>query len=136
MLKRCTSIFILIMGFILMVFSLAAEARTNVGLDISINATPPPPPTNTVVMMPPQGYSNCYMTQGMWLGNVWVPPHQECAYPGPSGASVWVSGYWGCMAVGPGGNCGRWKWYTHRWVRGPVARAYYGDRHAYHHRHW
>ncbi len=132
MIKR--NLFILVTGLFLFLFSLSVEARTNVNLDLSLTATPPPAPA-AMVVMPPQGYSNCYMVPGTWMGQVWVPPHQECSYPGPSGPSVWVAGYWGCYAVGPGGHCRHWRWYGNRWSRGGPhdGRGHYGHRH---HRNW
>jgi hypothetical protein len=42
---------------------------------------------------------------------------------------VWVSGYWGCINVGPGGRCGQWRWYNRHVVRGGIA---YGRPHPMH----
>ena len=130
--------FAILCGFFLILLSMTTEARTNINLDIGLNPTPPPVPTN-VVMLPPEGYSNCYVTQGGWYGNVWVPPHQECSYPSPGGVSLWVSGYWGCLGFGPHGRCDRWRWYGHRWSGPQVGYdahyyGHYGYGRPYHHR--
>ena len=71
------------------------------------------------------------MTQGMWFNDVWVPPHQQCEYVGPSGPQVWVSGYWGCLDVGPGGRCGQWRWYNRHMVRHGVAYIHPDRYHGY-----
>lgn len=125
---------IIFTSFIFILSSTAIQARTNLNLDLSISSAPPPPPANYVVAGPPEGYDTCYMTQGMWVNNVWVPQHQECTYSGAS-ESLWVSGYWGCVAVGPGGSCGRWQWYSHRWARGHHVIYHYSENRGYNHRH-
>lgn len=98
-----------------------ASAHVNFDVNIGISAPPPLPPAQVVAVAPPQGYSSCYVTQGMWYNDVWVPAHRQCEYNGPDGPSVWVSGYWGCPNVGPNGACGHWRWYGHRMVRRDVA---------------
>lgn len=128
---------ILFCGIFFLLYAVIGTARTNINFDVSIGAAAPlPPPPTYMVMAPPQGYSNCYMTQGMWLNNVWVPSHQECTYAAPAGPSLWVSGYWGCVAVGPDGSCGHWNWYAPRWNRGhPLGYRQYGENRSFHHHH-
>jgi hypothetical protein len=109
MLTRC---FVLLS---ILLMSLTAEARHHNGIDISISVAPPPA---QIVVAPPHGYSHCYVTRGMWVDNMWIPPHQECSNPGASQSSVWVSGYWGCVVPGRHGRCGKWKWLSHHWMRG------------------
>jgi hypothetical protein len=103
---------------ILIVFSLfistSALAHVNFDVNIGVGGPVPVPPAAVVMVAPPQGFQHCYMTQGMWYNDVWVPAHQQCEYVGPDGPQVWVSGYWGCTNVGPGGYCGHWRWYGHR----------------------
>ena len=107
---------------------LATSAYAHIDINIGISA-PPPIPVGVAVVAPPSGYSRCYMTQGMWYGDVWVQPHQQCEYMGPSGPTVWVSGYYGCVSVGPGGRCGNWRWYGHRMVGRGAPPAHYGYNH-------
>lgn len=103
-----------------------ANARTDIDVNVGIVSEPPAP---QIVVGPPMGYTTCYMTRGMWEGNIWIPRHQECAYPGgPYGSPVWISGYWACVVTRPYGRCGHWRWFSARW-RG---RPYY-YRHAYNH---
>lgn len=100
--------FILLMSF-------TAEARHHSSIDVSISVAPPPA---QVIVAAPRGYTHCYVTRGMWLDNMWIPPHQECSNPAAAHSSVWVSGYWGCVVPGRHGRCGKWKWLSHHWLRG------------------
>jgi hypothetical protein len=106
-------------GLCMLLGSSLASAHVNFDVNIGLYA-PPPPPAHVVMVGPPQGYRTCYMTQGMWFNDVWVPAHQQCEYDGPSGPQVWVSGYWGCLDVGSGGRCGQWRWYNRHLIRGGV----------------
>ncbi len=99
----------------ILLMSLTAQARHHTGIDISISVAPPPA---QVIVAPPQGYTHCYVTRGMWIDNMWIPPHQECSNPRASRSAVWVSGYWGCVSPGRHGRCGKWKWLSHHWMRG------------------
>ena len=121
-------------GCVLAATSISAQARPDIDFNLGIITAPPAP---AVVAAPPGGYANCYMTRGMWSGNIWIPAHQECSYPGPSGMSIWASGYWGCVVIGPHGRCGHWRWYSPRWVRGHYYDHEYRhgyDHHRYHDR--
>ena len=108
MLTRCFMLSTLILT------SITAEARHHSDIDIAISVAPPPA---QVIVSPPRGYTHCYVTRGMWVNQVWIPPHQECTNPRASGSTVWVSGYWGCVKPGHHGRCGKWKWLSHRWMR-------------------
>jgi hypothetical protein len=118
-------------GLCMLLGSSLANAHVNFDVNIGLYA-PPPPPAHVVMVGPPQGYRTCYMTQGMWFNDVWVPAHQQCEYDGPSGPQVWVSGYWGCLDVGPGGRCGQWRWYNRHLIRGGVAYIHPDRFHEYH----
>lgn len=108
MLTRCFILSTLILT------SITAEARHHSDIDITISVAPPPA---QVIVSPPRGYTQCYVTRGMWVNQVWIPPHQECTNPQASGSAIWVSGHWGCVKPGRHGHCGKWKWLSHRWMR-------------------
>jgi hypothetical protein len=131
MLKTKTRLISTLSGVFLLLASSMAAAHVNIDLNIGLSA-PPPPPAHVVVVGPPAGYRTCYMTQGMWYDDVWVPAHQQCEYVGPDGPAVWVSGYWGCIDVGPGGRCGQWRWYNRHMIRGDMAYAHPGYHGVYH----
>ena len=123
MLKKLSLGFISILCIALL--SQSASAGNHMDVSVSVAMSPPAPPTRGL-MLPPQGYLVCHSAPGGWMGNIWVAPHRECEYPAPKGRALWVSGYWGCVAVGPDGDCGRWKWFGHRWARGRAV-AYHGE---------
>lgn len=125
MLKR----YLLVCSFILA--SVTAEANLPVNINLSISAAPPPAPAQ-VVVTPPHGYTNCYITQSMWVNNIWIPAHQECVYPEAGGSSVWVSGYWGCLTPGRHGRCARWKWHGNHWMRGAHGHVHGHHDHSVH----
>ena len=112
---------IFLFGLLLATLSSSAFAHLNFDVNFGFSAPPPEPPAMHVMVAPPQGYNDCYVTAGMWINNVWVPPHQQCEYVSSSGPAVWVSGYWGCADVGPGGHCGHWRWYHHRTLHRQVS---------------
>ncbi|MES2218319.1 MAG: hypothetical protein V4501_07900 [Pseudomonadota bacterium] len=126
MLKTKTRLISTLTGLFALLASSMAAAHINVDLNIGLSAPPPLPPAHVVVVGPPSGYRTCYMTQGMWFNDVWVPAHQQCEYAGSAGPSVWVSGYWGCLDVGPSGRCGQWRWYNRHMIRGDVAYIHSG----------
>lgn len=105
--------------FLLFTISFAAVAPVKIN-----NVTPSISFGGTAI--PPEGYTECHMTKGAWVNNVWASPHQECTYPGPT-ASSWVAGYWACLKVGPKGICSQWKRVHHHWVRGNQVRVYFRD---------
>lgn len=112
----------------IMLISLTAEAKHHTGIDISISVSPPPA---QVVVSPPRGYTHCYVTRGMWIDNMWIPPHQECTYTEASRSRVWVSGYWGCVVPGQHGRCARWKWLSNHWMRGVPPQEIHHHEHGH-----
>jgi hypothetical protein len=92
--------------------SIVATTYSHTAMDIIVSAAPP---QARVIIAPPRGHSRCYVTPPRWVEHVWIPAHQECIYArGP--ATTWVSGYWGCLTVGPRGTCARWQWTPAHWM--------------------
>jgi hypothetical protein len=96
-----------------LICSLVSAAHNHNTINVIVSALPPPA---RVIVTPPRGHTRCYVTPPQWINRVWIPAHQECIYAGMSAAKTWISGYWGCLKVGPHGACGRWQWAPAHWM--------------------
>jgi len=70
----------------------------------------------------PTGYTKCFTVKQGFYNRVWSSAHRVCEYNNENASSIWVDGYWMCLAHDVSNDmnirksvCRHWAWKQAHW---------------------